>query len=466
MRKYLSCILVLLLLLSLVGCTPEAPAVSIPNEETSAVSEETSTPDEPEASEEAAESEKREEPESSQVEPETDPVDVPQETEKLGHIQLLKKQHHLHEWSDDTESWLVWSEHSTVSLTDEAAKEYPELAKVLEELAVMQSRTMEYEFDDLLYAAKEQVNLSGPENYNTKISKLETVVRRADSLVVSLLWDSYLDTGMIDGLKSLSAVNYDPMTGEKLAITQVIKSMEKLPDAVAKALNSRAWAGFQDYSSAVEGYFGRTAAEDISWTLDYSGVSLYFGDGDLEEPGNGCLVATINFAEHPELFEEKYMAVPEAYSLELALDSSYFTDLDGDGIADELNVTGFFSYSDMFFSKIGVYSQADGSYVYEDIVTEGIHPYYVKTAEGGHYIYLFCEQNDGPFPQMYLRIYDVSGGKANSICEKNMGPAYVPENTIHVPNDPEYLFLDDYDGALQDATPYAVGADGIPELIH
>ena len=94
----------------------------------------------------------------------------------------------------------------------------------------------------------------------------------------------------------------------------------------------------------------------------------------------------------------------------------------------------------MFYSQIGIYSQADGSYVYEDIVTEGIHPYYVKTAEGGHYIYLFCEQNDGPFPQMYLRIYDVSGGKANTAAHKDEnkdGKCDVCAHEVEVVTEPE-----------------------------
>ncbi len=101
-------------------------------------------------------------------------------------------------------------------------------------------------------------------------------------------------------------------------------------------------------------------------TLDYNGVTFYFCDGDLTEPGNGRQTATISFAEYPELFVEKYMNVPEAYMVRLPLDHSYFTDL-------------------------------DGYYHYEDLFAYDFQLYYVKTEDGNHYIYLFCEESEGEY---------------------------------------------------------------------
>ena len=119
--------------------------------------------------------------------------------------------------------------------------------------------------------------------------------------------------------------------------------MKPIPGIVLKELNSHIWAGDFYSETVVEDYFKDTPEDGISWTLDYNGVTFYFGDGDLTEPGNGRQVATVSFAEYPELLHEKYRNVPKAYMVRLPLDQSYFTDLDGDGTLEELNCTGFFN---------------------------------------------------------------------------------------------------------------------------
>jgi len=179
-------------------------------------------------------------------------------------------------------------------------------------------------------------------------------------------------------------------------------NMEPIPAAVLKELNNHLWAGEGYSETVVEDYFKNTPEDGISWTLDYNGVTFYFGDGDLTEPGNGRLSATVSFAEYPELFDEKYTNVPEAYMVELPLDHSFFTDLDGDGILEELNCSGVYNETDRFYSQFGIYKDSAGSYHYEDLFAYGFNPYYVKTAAGNHYIYLFCEESESGNRQMML----------------------------------------------------------------
>ena len=159
------------------------------------------------------------------------------------------------------------------------------------------------------------------------------------------------------------------------------------------------------------------------------------------------------------------MAVPAAYMVELPLDSSYFTDLDGDGDLEELNVTGYYNSDAGFYSQFGVYSDADGSYHYEACFADGFIPYYVKTADGNHYLYLFCEQNEssGPIPTMLLVVFDVSGGRLTRVGELNAAPGYIPDGIYRVPTNPEKFYLDDFDSMAQDMMAFAVGAAGMPE---
>ena len=377
-------------------------------------------------------------------------------------LSLQKQRYGLYDWDDD--KLLVQSEYSHVTLWWEDAEMHPELAEALDQTANMIKRNMEDEYNNLCAIAREELPLAG-ENSETSVSALDIQVRRADSVVLSLLSDSYSDYGWIEAFRGMQGTNYDAQTGLELALNDVVDISNDLANAVADELNRHQWAGDFDYRDAVQAYFANMPYDGFSWTLDYNGVTFYFGDGELAEPGNGRQTATVSFTEYPELFEEKYMAVPAAYMVELSLDSSYFTDLDGDGDLEELNVTGYFDSDMGMYTKLGVYTDANGSYQYETCAASGLIPYYVKTAEGKHYLYLFCEHYEGgPVPMFALRVYDISSGNVMRVGEMNAGPGYIPIDIYRVPTDPEEFYLDDFDAMAQDMMAFAVGPTGMPEL--
>lgn len=375
-------------------------------------------------------------------------------------ISLQKQLYGLYDWDDD--ALLVQSEFSHVTLWQNDAAKYPKLAAVLEQTANMVKRSMEDEYDNLCATAREELPWAG----KTSVSTLDIQVRRADSVVLSLLSDSYSDYGWIEDFRGMYGTNYDARTGLELALNDVVDVNNDLADAVANELNSHQWAGDFDYRDAVQAYFANTPYDGFSWTLDYNGVTFYFADGDLEEPGNGGKTATVSFTQYPELFNEKYMAVPSAYMVELPMDSSYFTDLDGDGDLEELNVTGYFDSDVGMYTKFGVYADADGSFHYEDCFADGFIPYYVETADGNHYLYLFCEQDEssGPIPTMLLIVFDVCGGKLTRVGEMNAAPGYIPDGIYRIPTDPKDFYLDDFDSMAQDMMAFTVGPTGLPEL--
>lgn len=377
-------------------------------------------------------------------------------------LSLQKQLYGLYDWDDD--ALLVQSEYSHVTLWQNDTAKYPELAEVLEQTANMIKRSMEDEYDNLCATAREELPWAG-ENVETSVSTLDIQVRRADSVVLSLLSDSYSDYGWIEDFRAMHGTNYDAQTGQELALNDIVDVNNDLADAVADELNSHQWAGDFDYQDAVQAYFANTPYDGFSWTLDYNGVTFYFADGDLEEPGNGGKTATVSFAEYPQLFDEKYMAVPDAYMVELPLDSSFFTDLDGDGDLEELNITAWYSSDMGMYEKCGIYTEANGSYHYEDCFADGFIPYYVKTADGCHYLYLFCEQDEGtsPIPMMLLVVFDVSGGSLTRVGEMNAAPGYIPDGIYRLPTDPIEFYLDDFDSMAQDMIAFVVGPTGLPE---
>ena len=177
--------------------------------------------------------------------------------------------------------------------------------------------------------------------------------------------------------------------------------------------------------------------------------------------------ATISFAEYPDLFHKKYMNVPEAYMVRLPLDYSFFTDLDSNGTLEELNCAGLFNETDRFYTQFGVYTDVSGSYQYEELSAYDYQPYYVKTEDGNHYIYLFCEENEignQVQGQMMLVVYNVNGGVLTRVSDMNIGPAYIPSDMFLLPLDPNHMCLDNYDSGAQDFEVYTVGKDGMPTL--
>ena len=375
-------------------------------------------------------------------------------------ISMQKEQHNSYEWEDD--KLLVLSELKTATLWSDSAQKYPQLAESMNQLAVMAKRTMEYEFENLCANAREQMAMANviPDKAT---STLDIQVRRADSVVLSLLSDSYADFGNIEDFRAMHGSCYDAQTGEQLAINDIVDVNNDLAEAVLKELNSHLLTGEPFADSAVEEYFANAVYDDLKWSLDYNGVTFYFGDGDIAEEGSGSQTATVSFAEYPKLFKEKFTAVPDAYMVELPLDSPYFTDLDGNGDLEQLIVSGYFDSGANSYSKFGIFTDAEGSYKYFDCFADKFSPYYVKTAEG-NFLYIFCEQSEGFEAGALLKVFDISGGKVVEVGEKNAAPGFVPSGIFRVPTDPNCFYLDDFDSMAQDMMAYYVGANGMPVL--
>ena len=122
-----------------------------------------------------------------------------------------------YEWQDDI--WLVYSEYSNIAMWDDA-EQYSEMDGVLSEIEGMQTRTMEDEADNMLSFAQEMVGTNA-EGFETQVSTLDVQIRRADSVAVSFLTDSYADYGFIQDFRGMWGSNYDAQTGEELLLSLI-----------------------------------------------------------------------------------------------------------------------------------------------------------------------------------------------------------------------------------------------------
>lgn len=374
-------------------------------------------------------------------------------TEEITVLSLNKEYISHYEWYEDYPEMLVRSEYTDITLDKSMEEKYPLLAKALTETSVMRKRTMEEEKDNFIVTATEEF-LNDSEAFSTYVSTLDVQARRADSVAVSIVEDYNSETD-----RAFNCLNYDTESGKLLALSDVVTDIAKLPAIVEKEVTSRIFQGDTDVETAIPDYFKNTSEEDITWVLEYNGITFYFEPGAVAPSNFGILVVTVTFAEHPDLFNEKYTAVPDAYVVSLPLLSPFFTDLTGDKRADELTVSGNYDPDGIFYYTLGINSESSSYEV--DWFSYDLNPYYVKTADGDSFLYVFSEESETEDRQMILCVFSLKNVEIKQVSETDMGLLYRGNNVFALPTDPDNLLLCDSDNNYSDACFY-VNKNGIP----
>ena len=364
----------------------------------------------------------------------------------------LNKEYVSHyEWYEDYPEMLVRSEYSTVVLDESFATEYPALAKTLSETSIMRKKSMEEEKDNLLFDATKEFMNDG-EYFSTYISTLDVQVRRADRIAVSILEVYYSDYG-----RSFNGLNYDTESGNLLALSDVITDTSEISEIVENIIMNRIGEEEPFGETAVADYFVNTAQEDINWTLDYNGVTFYFNAGAIAPTNFGVQTATVTFAEYPELFNEKYTVVPDAYIISLPVSSSFYTDVTGNNRLEEIIVMGDCDTESRYYNTLSVYYE--GSFHNEEWSAYELDPYYVKTADGNSYIYLFSLNSEDENRETVLSVFKLENGEVEFVDTSEIGMLCKGNNIFALPTDPNNLLLDAYDGATDSV--YSADENGV-----
>ena len=370
-------------------------------------------------------------------------------TEEITVLSLDKEYISHYEWYEDYPEMLVRSEYTDVTLDKSIEKEYPLLAKALTETSVMRKRTMEEEKDNFIVTATEEF-LNDSEAFSTYVSTLDVQVRRADSVAVSIVEDYNSEAD-----RSFNCLNYDTESGKLLTLSDVVTDVSTIPEIVEKVIMSRIGEEEPFGKTAIPDYFKSTPEDDITWVLEYNGITFYFKPGAVAPTNFGIQTATVAFAEYPDLFNKKYISVPEAYIVSLPLTSSFFTDLTGDGRSEELIVSGNYDHDGRYYYTLGINSESSNYEV--DWFAYDLNPYYVKTADGNSFLYVFSDGSES----MTLSVFGFKDGKIKQICETDIGLLYKGDNIFAVPTSPDKLLLSDKNGNSSDSF-YSVEKSGIP----
>lgn len=371
-------------------------------------------------------------------------------TEKKAELLALDKEFISHnDFQEGYPDMLLRSRYSNITVEENCAELYPIIAKALSENAAMRSNAMENERDNFIANAKEAYD-ADPDSFETQISETDTVVRRADSIAVSIIEDYNSD-----GTRTIKGYNFDTESGNILTLSDVITDFSNVPSIAESIIMSRIGEEEPNGESAVIEYFKNCPEENLSWTLEYDGVTFWFKPGDIAPTNFGIQNVTITFEEYPELFNKKYTASPDAYITGIPSATSFTYNK-----AEELVITG--DYDKASDSYYGFSIQVNGSDYEVGCQAYNIHSYYVKSADGNSYLYVFTDESKDEDRQMKLSVFDLNGSDIEK-AEENMGLLYRGDNIFALPTNPDSILLKDYDERYP-TLEFKVGEGGLPEM--
>ncbi len=315
----------------------------------------------------------------------------------------------VYESNDNPFLWAVSYEYPV--LDDE---QYPELSLAIQDYRMFYVRNIEAARDELAAMAEQDYAEWGAESWMGYYTIDESMtVKRADATAVSILEQGYLYQGGAHGSDGFGCFNVDTQTGEKIALNDVIKDMNALSGIIATEM-------LELYPDIT--YFTPTLEETIdmyinpeltlTWTLDYNGVTFYFGSYEIGTYADGRQQVTVLFSEYPTLFNTYYFNnVTDDYVIPASAWGTLDVDLDADGDTDHITVIENYTNPEEGFSSFTV--RVNGQEYTQDALGWVLKPYYVR-ANGKSYLYVTAE-TQGDFAESF--VYEITG---NSIVYQGM----------------------------------------------
>ena len=309
MKKTLSLILALSLMLSLAACGSAASVKTSSPEEEEVVAleteaEETAVPD----TEAAAETEETAVPDTEAAETETAADEVvaaesirPLNIETTGSYETLET---------GDERW-DWINYEVPSLDAEAAGTYPALNSALETYAKSLTDTMKQDGEDIVSGLKEY------ETEEALFSEAKLTIQRADSALVSLLCQRGSYMGGAHPNMWYETASFSPETGEKVDIQSVVNDPDALPALLAEEVEKvidKEQLIVDSVEDVVKDEMDPAQEDyDLKYTLGYDGITFWFSPYELAAYAAGPVVIKLPFSEYPDLVRAEFMETPENY---------------------------------------------------------------------------------------------------------------------------------------------------------
>lgn len=320
----------------------------------------------------------------------TDEPEIGTQTEKnveIKTIQVVAGEGYKEESADNGYATIIKASYPVVMPYYEDENKFPGLKKALED---SNKSTREYQLkfiDQNLEFAKEMYD-EDDEYYQYLETSVTPSVRRADTLVTSILYYGYEYNGGMHGESYYYGENYDTKTGKELKLTDVVDT-NMLSDAISSQLDKFYSDTFGDNNINLDEVIDDE--ELYSWTLDYNGITFYFMPYAIDSSSDSMVTVTLANEEYPDVLKQEYKEIPKSYGIELTPDVPFYYDVNGDGNIDEIRAGGSESnFGDSGFINLSV----NGESFMEEEWFYGYNASFIHTTTGNYIYYELLREND------------------------------------------------------------------------
>lgn len=290
---------------------------------------------------------------------------------------------------------------------------YPELADALIQLKEQKEHNFDMATESLLDSQQFMIET---ESYPIDLTDYtECRVLRADNVLFSFIETNENYYGGAHGMYSVAGYAYDVETGKNLSFTDIVVDETKIRDLIAEKLDEEYGdIFFDDIHTLIDQY----DFNSLCWSISYFDVTLYFNPYDLGPYASGSQQVVFPFSEYADLFDEKYLSVPEQFVTQLSEYEQFCMDVNGDGKNEDIGLSSKYLEDDCLSVLISV----DGKETDSDSWSYRIDTYLIKV-QNKVYLYLF-EHHENDY--VTLKVYDFA---KEDFVENDNANLYIPEKS-------------------------------------
>ena len=290
---------------------------------------------------------------------------------------------------------------------------YPELADALMQLKEQKEHNFDMATESLLDSQQFMIET---ESYPIDLTDYtECRVLRADNVLFSFIETNENYYGGAHGMYSVAGYAFDVETGKNLSFTDIVVDETKIRDLIAEKLDEEYGdIFFDDIHTLIDQY----DFNSLCWSISYFDVTLYFYPYDLGPYASGSQQVVFPFLEYADLFDEKYLSVPEQFVTQLSENEQFCMDVNGDGKNEDIGLSSKYLEDDCLSVLISV----DGKETDSDSWSYRIDTYLIKV-QNKVYLYLF-EHHENDY--VTLKVYDFA---KEDFVENDNANLYIPEKS-------------------------------------
>lgn len=296
---------------------------------------------------------------------------------------------------------------------------YPELADALMQLKEQKEHNFDMATESLLDSQQFMIET---ESYPIDLTDYtECRVLRADNVLFSFIETNENYYGGAHGMYSVAGYAFDVETGKNLSFTDIVVDETKIRDLIAEKLDEEYGdIFFDDIHNLIDQY----DFNSLCWSISYFDVTLYFNPYDLGPYASGSQQVVFPFSEYADLFDEKYLSVPEQFVTQLSEYEQFCLDVNGDGKNEDIGLSSKYLEDDCLSVLISV----DGKETDSDSWSYRIDTYLIKV-QNKVYLYLF-EHHENDY--VTLKVYDFA---KEDFVENDNANLYIPEKSNYEERD-------------------------------